>query len=120
MDNVVNTNHLSNVTGLTADSDPFSSTASCVLTPELDEGPNYVQGSYVRSDISEDQTGVLSYVDIELIDVSTCMPIPDVYLDVWHCNSTGVYSGIIAESNGDSSDESNLVSQSSVSVFPSF
>ncbi|SJL06559.1 related to protocatechuate 3,4-dioxygenase beta subunit [Armillaria ostoyae] len=108
VDDVVNTNHLSNVTGLTADSDPFSSTASCVLTPELDEGPNYVQGSYVRSDISEDQTGVLSYVDIELIDVSTCTPIPGVYLDVWHCNSTGVYSGIIAESNGDSSDESNL------------
>lgn len=120
MDDVVNTNHLSNITGLTADSDPFTSTASCVLTPELDEGPNYVKGSYVRSDISEDQTGVLSYVDIELIDVSTCTPIPGVYLDVWHCNSTGVYSGIIAESNGDSSDESNLVSQPFVSVFAQF
>ncbi|CRK38930.1 hypothetical protein BN1708_007906 [Verticillium longisporum] len=27
---------------------------------------------------------------------------------MWHCNSTGVYSGVIANGNGDSSDESNI------------
>jgi hypothetical protein len=27
---------------------------------------------------------------------------------MWHCNATGVYSGIVANGNGDSSDESNL------------
>jgi protocatechuate 3,4-dioxygenase beta subunit len=27
---------------------------------------------------------------------------------MWHCNATGVYSGVIASGNGNSSDESNL------------
>src|SRR5947208_3585985 len=29
-------------------------------------------------------------------------------LDFWHCNSTGVYSGIIANGNGDQSDATNI------------
>lgn len=33
---------------------------------------------------------------------------PNVYLEMWHCNSTGVYSGIVASGNGDSSDETNI------------
>lgn len=33
---------------------------------------------------------------------------PDVYVEIWHCNSTGVYSGVVANGNGDSSDESNI------------
>lgn len=33
---------------------------------------------------------------------------PGVYVEIWHCNSTGVYSGIVANGNGDSSDQSNL------------
>ncbi|SJL14767.1 related to protocatechuate 3,4-dioxygenase beta subunit [Armillaria ostoyae] len=107
VDEVINTSHLSNVTGLTSDSDPFTSNSSCVLTPELEQGPYYVQGEYIRSDMSEDQTGVPAYVDIELIDVSTCEPLTGVYLDVWHCNATGVYAGIVADGNGDSSVESN-------------
>lgn len=43
-----------------------------------------------------------------MIDVSTCSPLSNVYLETWHCNATGVYSGVIADGNGDSSDESNL------------
>ena len=31
-----------------------------------------------------------------------------LYLDVWHCNSTGVYSGVVVNGNGNSNDESNL------------
>ncbi|KAK0454215.1 aromatic compound dioxygenase [Desarmillaria tabescens] len=107
VDEVISTSHLSNATGLTSDSDPFTSNSSCVLTPELEQGPYYVQGEYVRSNMREDQTGVPTYVDIELIDVSTCEPLTGVYLDVWHCNATGVYAGIVAEGNGDSSVEAN-------------
>jgi hypothetical protein len=36
---------------------------------------------------------------------------------MWHCNSTGVYSGVVANGNGDSSDESNIVAQFE-STFP--
>ncbi|KAK0200635.1 Intradiol ring-cleavage dioxygenase [Desarmillaria ectypa] len=107
VENVTSTSHLSNVIGLTSDSDPFSSNSSCVLTPELEQGPYYVQGEYIRSNMSEDQPGVPAYVNIELIDVFICEPLTGVYLDVWHCNATGVYAGIVADGNGDSSVESN-------------
>jgi protocatechuate 3,4-dioxygenase beta subunit len=72
------------------------------------QGPYYVGGEYIREDISEDQEGVATYLDYQVIDVDTCEPVPSVYLEQWHCNSTGVYSGIVASSNGDSSDLTNI------------
>lgn len=68
-----------------------------------------VQGEYVRSDVREDQDGVDLYVDVELIDVNTCEPVPNLYMDFWHANATGVYSGVVANGNGDSSVTANLV-----------
>ncbi|KAK0464250.1 Intradiol ring-cleavage dioxygenase [Desarmillaria tabescens] len=108
LDDVLETSHLSNETGLTVDTNPFEGNASCVLNPETTEGPYYVNGEYVRSDITEDQEGVYTYVDVELIDVSTCEPVSNVYIDFWHCNATGVYAGVVASGNGDSSDATNL------------
>ena len=43
-----------------------------------------VDGEYVRFDIRESQGGVDTYVEIQLIDVSTCNPVSDVYIDFWH------------------------------------
>src|SRR5438045_1198956 len=48
------------------------------------------------------------YLDLQAIDVHTCEPVPGVMLEIWHCNSTGVYGGIVAPGNGDSSDASNI------------
>ncbi|KAK0226399.1 extracellular dioxygenase [Armillaria fumosa] len=78
------------------------------LTMELDQGMSYVRGEYVRSTISEDQSGVYTYVDLELIDLSTCETAPDLYIDFWHCNSTGAYSGVLGSGNGNPSDLSNV------------
>ncbi|KZL78375.1 extracellular dioxygenase [Colletotrichum incanum] len=86
----------------------FSGNNSCVLTPEVTQGPYYVSGEYVRRNIIEEQEGVDIVLDYQVIDVETCEPVPNVYLEMWHCNSTGVYSGIVASGNGDSSDESNI------------
>ncbi|KAK0205771.1 aromatic compound dioxygenase [Desarmillaria ectypa] len=108
LDDVLSADHQSNATGLTADSDPFDGIGSCTLVSETTQGPYYVDGEYVRSDITEDQEGVYTYVDVELIDYSTCEPVADVYIDFWHCNATGVYSGVVAGGNGDKTDETNL------------
>ncbi|GKT43635.1 uncharacterized protein ColSpa_03816 [Colletotrichum spaethianum] len=86
----------------------FSGNNSCVLTPEVTQGPYYVSGELVRRNIIEEQEGVDIVLDYQVIDVETCEPVPNVYLEMWHCNSTGVYSGIVANGNGDSSDESNI------------
>lgn len=108
MDEVLATSHESNTTGLTVDSDPFDGNASCVLAPEVTQGPYFVDGEYVRSNITEDQEGVYTYVDVELIDVSTCEPVSDIYIDFWHCNATGVYAGVVASGNGNSDDATNV------------
>jgi hypothetical protein len=40
--------------------------------------------------------------------METCDPVTDAVIEIWHCNSTGVYSGIVASGNGDSSDAANI------------
>ena len=56
----------------------------------------------------ESQKGVDLILDTQVIDVDTCEPVPNVHVEIWHCNSTGVYSGIVASGNGDSSDAANI------------
>ncbi|KIJ51849.1 hypothetical protein M422DRAFT_58782 [Sphaerobolus stellatus SS14] len=105
-------NHASNRTDVTSQdisaSDLFSGTLECVLQGEVTEGPYWVQGELVRSNIVENEPGVPLYLDFQLINVNTCSPIEGVYLDTWHANSTGVYSGVVANSNGDIDDLSNI------------
>ncbi|TLS20922.1 uncharacterized protein PpBr36_10731 [Pyricularia pennisetigena] len=74
--------------------------AACVLDPEVTEGPYWVQGEVIRPDIREESAGVVLHLDINVIDVTTCEPIPDAYVELWGCNSTGVYTGVVAEGNG--------------------
>ncbi|KAF7531861.1 hypothetical protein G7054_g8472 [Neopestalotiopsis clavispora] len=72
----------------------FAQDASCVLSPEETEGPYYVSGEYVRTDVRETQEGVPLYLDVAIYDVETCEPITDRWFEIWHCNSTGVYAGV--------------------------
>lgn len=111
IDSVLATDHNSTGLGYTANSTPdslFTSNASCILTPDVTQGPYYVGGEYIRQDVRETQEGIDTVLDYQVIDVETCEPVPNVYLEMWHCNSTGVYSGVSASGNGDSSDTSNL------------
>lgn len=107
---VLNTTHLSNDTNINMDvtEEYLFGNGSCILVPEVTQGPYYVQGEYIRKNITEDQEGVPLTIEIQVIDVNTCEPVPDVYVDYWHCNATGTYSGIVANGNGDSSDASNV------------
>ncbi|KAJ4150378.1 hypothetical protein LMH87_011130 [Akanthomyces muscarius] len=75
----------------------FKSNSSCVLSPEEILGPYYVAGESIRSDITEDQTGVPVHLDISFIDVNTCQPLVDSWVDVWQANATGVYGGVVQE-----------------------
>lgn len=86
----------------------FADNSSCILQPESTQGPYYIDGEVIRNDMSEDQVGVPLFLDIQLIDTSICEPVPAVFVDVWHCNSTGVYSGVINENNGNPNDTANV------------
>ncbi|KAF2839091.1 aromatic compound dioxygenase [Patellaria atrata CBS 101060] len=107
---VLNTNHRSNNpwNAQTPDSTVFGSNKSCILAPEIIEGPYYVSGEVMRTNIVENEKGVPLTLDLQLIDTTTCQPIPTAHLEIWSCNSTGVYSGVAGQGNGNANDLNNL------------
>jgi hypothetical protein len=99
---VLNTTHLSpsNYSISTDESTLFAGNNSCVLSPEVTEGPYCgflltischgwmlirvdVNGEYVRENVTEDQAGVELILDTQIIDMATCDPVADVMLEIW-------------------------------------
>ena len=75
-----------------------SGAVTCVLTPELTEGPYYIPGEKVRRTITDGRPGVPLTLRLAVVDASTCKPIPGAAVDVWHADAGGVYSGFGAGS----------------------
>jgi protocatechuate 3,4-dioxygenase beta subunit len=71
-----------------------SGAISCVLTPEMTEGPYYVSGEKVRRNITEGRPGVPLELSLTVVNASTCKPIKGASVDIWHCDALGVYSGV--------------------------
>lgn len=75
---------------------------SCVLTPSLTEGPYFVDVRLNRSDIRIEPSdgsvveGAPLTLDVQLVRVSgnSCLPVSGAAVDVWHCDSKGVYSDV--------------------------
>lgn len=84
----------------TTTSDLFDESATCTLTPEGTEGPYYFEIDAVRSDIREDRDGVPLRLALRVQDAATCVPIANAAVDIWHCDSVGVYSGFESASTG--------------------
>ncbi|KAK5989499.1 hypothetical protein PT974_11022 [Cladobotryum mycophilum] len=78
----------------------FQGNSSCVLSPEETEGPYYVVGERIREDLTDGQKGLPFAYGVQFIDTTTCEPVVGAYIDSWHANSTGVYSGVVARQNG--------------------
>ncbi|ETS77983.1 hypothetical protein PFICI_10045 [Pestalotiopsis fici W106-1] len=116
LDSVLAASHNETSLGYTPNTDAatlFGQDSACIMMPQVTQGPyckypQHVGGELIRSDITEDQAGIDLYLDLQVIDVNTCEPHPDLWLEIWHCNSTGVYSGIIADGNGDTNDTANI------------
>jgi hypothetical protein len=73
---------------------------TCVLTPELTEGPYYVAGERVRRDITEGKPGTPLLLNLTVVNASTCKPVKNAAVDIWHCDALGVYSGAVADNSG--------------------
>lgn len=65
----------------------------CKLVPEQEQGPFYVAGEMLRSNIREDKPGVSLTIHLIVLDSRTCMPLPHAAIDLWHCDAMGLYSG---------------------------
>jgi protocatechuate 3,4-dioxygenase beta subunit len=71
-----------------------SGAITCVLTPEMTEGPYYVSGEQVRRNITEGRPGVALALALTVVDAATCKAIKGAAVDIWHCDALGVYSGV--------------------------
>jgi protocatechuate 3,4-dioxygenase beta subunit len=78
----------------------FGANTSCVLTPEAIIGPYWVKGELIRKNVTETQIGVPMHLDMQFVDISTCKPIPQLMIDIWSANATGVYSGVALGEGG--------------------
>jgi protocatechuate 3,4-dioxygenase beta subunit len=75
-----------------------SGLVTCVLSPEMTEGPYYVEGDKVRRNITEGKPGVPLILRLTVVNVSTCRPIRGAAVDIRHCDAGGVYSGTSVQS----------------------
>jgi protocatechuate 3,4-dioxygenase beta subunit len=79
-----------------------STNAACVVTPQLTEGPYFVDEGLNRSDIRTDpatgaaRPGVPLELTIALSQMAStsCAPLAGALVDVWHCDALGVYSDV--------------------------
>ena len=86
-----------------------SSLPSCVVVPELTEGPYYVNENLDRSDIRTDTSdgsvseGAVLTLDwvVSQVDGNACIPLEGVLVDVWHCDALGNYSDVGSEQGHD-------------------
>ena len=75
-----------------------SGAVSCVLTPELTEGPYYIAGEKLRRNITDGHSGTPLILRLAVVDGSTCKPIRGAAVDIWHADAAGNYSGFGAGS----------------------
>lgn len=78
--------------------DPATSPAgTCVLIPTETAGPFPLDLSenltFFRQDVREDQPGVRLDLRLRIIGAANCAPMPNVRVNIWHCNANGEYSG---------------------------
>jgi protocatechuate 3,4-dioxygenase beta subunit len=78
-----------------------SGLVTCVLAPEQTEGPYYVDDAAVRRNVTEGRAGVALTLRLTVVDASTCKPVKNAAVEVWHCDAGGTYSGTSQQNTAD-------------------
>jgi protocatechuate 3,4-dioxygenase beta subunit len=74
--------------------------AACVLSPEVTEGPYWIDNNLTRRDITEGRPGLPLELVLAVQDAKTCTAIKGADVELWHCDAVGVYSGYESGSPG--------------------
>ena len=86
----------------TAETTNLTAVPDCVVRPELTEGPYFVDTQLNRADIRSDPASgaisegallSLAFV-VSQVGNNVCAPLEGAVVDVWHCDTQGVYSGV--------------------------
>lgn len=69
---------------------------SCIVRPEVTEGPYYVDVDMLRADIREDRVGLPLTLTFNVVQVGEdgCVPMENALVEIWHCDAGGAYSGV--------------------------
>lgn len=89
------------MTALATYRNPFTASAAdgCELTCQLTKGPCHDDQAPEREDISEGEAGLPMRFGLRILD-ENCEPVSNADVDIWHCDSVGVYSSETADSPG--------------------
>jgi protocatechuate 3,4-dioxygenase beta subunit len=83
---------------------PASSTVNCIVSPEMTEGPYFVDEMLNRSDITSDASdgsvseGAPLHLSLTILSLQgdACVPVSGAHVDIWHCDAEGRYSDVAA------------------------
>jgi protocatechuate 3,4-dioxygenase beta subunit len=78
-----------------------SGLVTCVLAPEQTEGPYYVDDAAMRRNVTEGRPGVALALRLTVVDASTCKPVKNAAVEIWHCDAGGTYSGTSQQGTAD-------------------
>lgn len=86
------------MTGIASYPNPFDAVvdATCTPTCAMTLGPCHDDMAPMREDISEGQPGLPMRFGLRILD-SNCQPVTDANVDIWHCDTVGVYSSDTAD-----------------------
>lgn len=76
---------------------PATGNPICTLIPSETAGPfplDLTDNSfYFRQDVREDRAGVQLNLKMKIFGLGNCLPMPDLRVNIWHCDKDGLYSG---------------------------
>ena len=73
--------------------------AKCQFSPSVPEGPFYLDTKLARQNIAEGRPGVPIEYLLSVVDAA-CQPVANAIVDIWQCDSDGVYSGYPGQATG--------------------
>jgi protocatechuate 3,4-dioxygenase beta subunit len=68
--------------------------STCLLTPEVTEGPYWVENRLTRRNITEGKAGTPLVIRFTVLNARTCRPIRNADVEIWHCDALGNYSAV--------------------------
>ena len=85
------------LTALGADSENVT---TCLLAPEVTEGPYWIDNKLTRRDVREGKPGTPLLLELTIVNAKTCKPIRNADVEIWHADAAGEYSGFDGGSGG--------------------
>jgi protocatechuate 3,4-dioxygenase beta subunit len=81
------------VRALTAFGADSANVTTCLLAPEVTEGPYWIDNKLTRRDVREGKAGTPLLLELTIVNAKTCKPIRNADVEIWHADAAGEYSG---------------------------